>query len=121
MRISDWSSDVCSSDLGIDRVGEDIGAVDALEAECGSGGAAGRDREEFTRRLDRRERRIAVGDVGAHAIGQAAEDAGRIAVAAMVLDARANVLFVEIIRDWGEPRCGCGFPRQYGREAWEER
>src|SRR3546814_6933300 len=96
MRISDWSSDVCSSDLGIDRVGEDIGAVDALEAECGSGGAAGRDREEFTRRLDRRERRIAVGDVGAHAIGQAAEDAGRIAVAELLLDARAIVLFVEI-------------------------
>src|SRR3546814_17715914 len=26
MRISDWSSDVCSSDLAAERVGEDIGA-----------------------------------------------------------------------------------------------
>src|SRR3546814_8653904 len=35
MRISDWSSDVCSSDLLIDRTrkaGSSIGAVDACEA-----------------------------------------------------------------------------------------
>src|SRR3546814_3100873 len=35
MRISDWSSDVCSSDLGEDRIGRGFGAVHALRLGIG--------------------------------------------------------------------------------------
>src|SRR3546814_11321451 len=40
MRISDWSSDVCSSDLGVERIDADIGTAQQGEAER-PGGADG--------------------------------------------------------------------------------
>src|SRR3546814_7693713 len=92
MRISDWSSDVCSSDLRLDgdldvHVAERLGAQHrhalALEAELlvrlrarrhGDLGTAGADRRHLDtaaeRRRDHRQRDAAV-DVGAVALEQA--------------------------------------------------
>src|SRR3546814_19317763 len=76
MRISDWSSDVCSSDLGVDEAGEHGGAVKVVDRRLRAGGAAGAllvagEQDIAVARNDRRHRlrRVAVhGDDRAAAI-----------------------------------------------------
>ena len=45
-------------------------------------------------------------------VGETAEDARRIAMAELLLQARAVVLFVEVVSDQVEPRVGVRLPRQ---------
>ena len=77
------------------------GAVEAAEPEIGQGGIV--DPEEFARGEDRRQGRVAVDRLEGEAVGLAAEDSGIVAVAELLLDARAIVLLVEIIADEVEP------------------
>src|SRR3546814_2538152 len=87
MRISDWSSDVCSSDLGGDDVGvagrgaEDVGAADRLFHR--------HDLISFHRRLQRADR-IDLGDE--HARAAVAQARGRaLADVAEARDARDQI------------------------------
>src|SRR3546814_8560613 len=70
MRISDWSSDVCSSDLRIDADIRDIEDIDAV-AQPGKGGLAAERRMRRRRGIDER-----AGD----AVGPRQADQRRIAV-----------------------------------------
>src|SRR3546814_15473842 len=63
MRISDWSSDVCSSDLLLRDAGELL-ALDALDLGGGKGGVLDHIREQIERRRQIRARRVDA-DIGA--------------------------------------------------------
>src|SRR3546814_8126235 len=63
MRISDWSSDVCSSDLLLRDAGELL-ALDALDLGGGKGGVLDHIREQIERRRQIRARRVDA-DLGA--------------------------------------------------------
>src|SRR3546814_3022950 len=63
MRISDWSSDVCSSDLLLRDAGELL-ALDALDLGGGKGGVLDHIREQIERRRQIRARRLDA-DIGA--------------------------------------------------------
>ena len=97
---------------GVDRVGEYVGAIVAAQPEGGGRGAAGSEGQELARALDRGQGRIGVGHVITDPVGQTAQDTGRVAVAQLLLDARAVVLLVEVIADQVEPGVGIGLPRQ---------
>src|SRR3546814_6767144 len=78
MRISDWSSDVCSSDLGSviaiddrDRIDEAVGLVDLEQGEAGiEAGEAELAAELILLRLARRQSRAAVDDEHGRSSGQ---------------------------------------------------
>src|SRR3546814_20628124 len=57
MRISDWSSDVCSSDLG-DRIVEERGRQIEMQPRAVAGLAVGIDRAAMPHRLQRIDRRL---------------------------------------------------------------
>src|SRR3546814_11811070 len=62
MRISDWSSDVCSSDLLLDVVGEPLGLAEkllgALELALQLGELAERQRGQIARLIEKRGRLV---------------------------------------------------------------
>src|SRR3546814_2118296 len=77
MRISDWSSDVCSSDLPQDAAGaEDAGAVDGGVEPA----------EELLRRGDVGDHAVLVGDVGPEVAGVGLAQRGDGRRALLVVD-----------------------------------
>ena len=91
------------------RVRIDIRPIEAAERESGRDALG---RQEFLRRQCGGEGRVAVERRIVEAVVEAAEDAGRIALAELLLDTRAIVLFMEIGRHQVDGGVGRRLPAQ---------
>ena len=98
----------------VDRPGEGVGAVQVGDRQrLKRGRERPEDRrgtEELLRREDAGEGRVAVGCLVGQFAGQAAQDAGRVALAQLLLVTQAAVLLVEVIAHQVDRRAAVGAP-----------
>jgi len=99
---------------GIGRIGEHVRTVQAANREVGSerrlAGRNAPQAEEFLRGENGPQRRVAVGEGVVEPRIQAAEHPGRIALAQLLLDAHAPVVFVEVLCHDVQRGAARGFP-----------